>query len=150
MVFSEAEQAYLNDQPLGRLATLRPDGAPQVNPVGFRLNPDTGTIDISGFTMSTSQKFRNVATDGRVSLVVDDIASYDPWRVRCLEIRGTAEAVPGPKAAEGNPDGAIIRITPTRVLSFGIDHPGQAPHEMTTSNRDVDPDEGSQVITQTR
>ena len=137
MVFSEAEQAYLNSQPLGRLATLRKDGTPQVNPVGFRLNPDTGTIDIGGFTMSTSQKFRNIAADGRVSFVVDDIASRDPWRVRCVEIRGSAEAVPGPKAAEGNPDGAIIRITPERVLSFGVDQTNQAPHEMTTNNRDV-------------
>ena len=41
--------------------------------------------------MSKSQKFRNVARNPKVAFVVDDITSRDPWRVRCLEIRGTAE-----------------------------------------------------------
>ena len=42
--------------------------------------------------MAASRKFRNVAENGRAAFVVDDIASLDPWRVRCLEIRGDAEA----------------------------------------------------------
>ena len=49
-----------------------------------------GTIDVSGYRMSKSQKYRNLATNPNVAFVVDDIASRDPWRVRCLEIRGTA------------------------------------------------------------
>lgn len=71
---------------------IQPDGSPQVKPVGFRYNPGLGTIDVTGFNMTTSQKFRNVRRNGRAALVVDDIASADPWRVRFLEIRGTAEA----------------------------------------------------------
>ena len=43
---------------------------------------------------------------------MDDIASYDPWTVRCLEIRGDAEALP-----EGR---RLIRIHPRRVVSWGI------------------------------
>ena len=42
---------------------------------------------MTGFNMTTSQKFRNVRRNGRAALVVDDIASADPWRVRFLEIR---------------------------------------------------------------
>jgi pyridoxamine 5'-phosphate oxidase family protein len=36
-------------------------------------------------------------TNNKVALVVDDIASRNPWRVRRLEIRGVAEqtTVPG-------------------------------------------------------
>jgi pyridoxamine 5'-phosphate oxidase family protein len=137
MVFTEAELSYLREQPLGRLATVRSDGTPQVNPVGFSVNPDDGSIDIRGYTMSASQKYRNVAANGRVAFVVDDIPSLDPWRVRCLEIRGVAEAVPGPDDPAGDLDGAIIRITPRRVLSFGIERSDQAPHEMSVNNRDV-------------
>src|SRR4051794_19885733 len=109
MTFTEAELAYLRDQPLGRLATVQKNGTVQVSPVGFTVDPDEGTIDIGGYTMSTSQKYRNVAANGRVAFVVDDIASFDPWRVRCLEIRGEGAAVPGPDTGEG--DTAVIRIT---------------------------------------
>ncbi len=136
MTFTEAELAYLTEQPLGRLATVHQDGSPQVNPVGFRINPD-GTIDVGGFTMSASQKYRNVAANGQAALVVDDIPSVNPWRVRCVEIRGTAEAVPGPRTDEGDPDGALIRITPRRILSFGVEIPGEEPHAMTTNIRNV-------------
>ena len=67
------------------------DGTPQNSPVGFTYNEQLGTIDIAGYQMSKSQKFRNIARNDKVAFVVDDIASRDPWRVRCLEIRGTAE-----------------------------------------------------------
>ncbi len=96
MIFTADELAYLATQTLGRLATVQPDGTLQVSPVGFHYNPDTESIDIRGFRMSASRKFRNVADNGRVAFVIDDIASVQPWRVRCLEIRGRAEAVEAP------------------------------------------------------
>ena len=46
MPFTDAERAYLGSQMLGRLATIGPDGVPQNNPVGYRLDPATGTIEI--------------------------------------------------------------------------------------------------------
>lgn len=137
MTFTEAELAYLGGQPLGRLATMQKDGTLQVSPVGFSVNPDDGTINVGGFRMALSQKYRNVEAHGRVAFVVDDLPSQDPWRVRCLEIRGVAKAVPGPKADDGDLDGAIIAITPQRIISFGIEVPDQEPHEMTQNNRDV-------------
>lgn len=96
MTLTNAEIGYLETQSLGRLATIQADGSPQVKPVGFRYHPEPGTIDVSGFRMSASQKFRNVSRDGRVALVVDDIASVQPWRVRFLEIRGVAACVVDP------------------------------------------------------
>jgi pyridoxamine 5'-phosphate oxidase family protein len=141
VVFSEQELAYLAGAELGRLATVRPDGSVQVSPVGFAWNPVTRTVDVGGFTMSTSQKYRNVLVNPRVAIVVDDIVSRDPWRVRCLEIRGTAEAVPAPPdSAIDNSHGrdhAIIRIHPVRIISFGVDRTDQDPEEMTAHNRTV-------------
>jgi pyridoxamine 5'-phosphate oxidase family protein len=127
MSFSNAEIAYLATQRLGRLATMQPDGTLQANPVGFRYNPATGTIDIGGFNMTASRKFRNVAENGRAAFVVDDIASVDPWRVRCVEIRGHAQAIAAPADSAAPVRGAIIRIHPDRVLSFGLDDPDDAP-----------------------
>jgi pyridoxamine 5'-phosphate oxidase family protein len=136
MTFTPAELEYLASQRLGRLATAQPDGTLQVSPVGFRYNPGAGTIDIGGYHMSASRKFRNIADNGRVAFVVDDVASVQPWRVRCLEIRGRGEAIEVPGATAGA-DGSIIRIHPERIISFGIEDLDTEPHLLTPNNRDV-------------
>jgi pyridoxamine 5'-phosphate oxidase family protein len=129
--FTEAEAAYLSAQRWGRLATAAPDGTLQVNPVGYSYNPARGTLDIQGFTMSRTRKFRNVAANGRVAFVVDDIPSLDPFRVRCLEVRGHAEAIADPTGgSEGELDGATICIHPERIISFGLDD-DRPPHQLT-------------------
>lgn len=130
-VFTAEELKYLRSQHLGRMATAQPNGTLQVSPVGFSVDAATGTIDIHGLRMSASRKFRNIKDNGKVAFVVDDLPSIDPWRVRCLEIRGTAEALSGDGA-----DDALIRIHPQRIISFGIgdDLP---PHELRPSLRDV-------------
>ncbi|MBF6339428.1 PPOX class F420-dependent oxidoreductase [Nocardia abscessus] len=111
---------YLHTQQLGRLATVRPDGTPQNNPVGFRYNADLGTIDIAGWNMGASRKFRNLATNDHVAFVVDDVASVQPWRVRCLEIRGTAEALTDVDPYITGVSREMIRIHPQRVIAFGL------------------------------
>jgi pyridoxamine 5'-phosphate oxidase family protein len=123
--FTERELKYLSEQRLGRLATVRPDGTVQNNPVGFGYNESLGTIDIAGRNLAASRKFRNVAAGSKVAFVVDDIASLDPWTVRCLEIRGDAEALTEPGDSAAQLAGPIIRIHPRRVISMGID-PGLA------------------------
>lgn len=140
MIFTEAEQAYLDDQVIGRLATMQPDGTLQVNPVGFRWNRAAGTIDVGGYGMSRSRKFRNVADNGRAAFVVDDIPSTDPWRVRCLDIRGIAEAIREPDDGveiAGNDDPAIIRLHPRRIIGLGVENQDLEPHEKTPNARDV-------------
>jgi len=124
-IFTDAELAYLNAQRLGRLATIGPDGAPQVRPVGFRVDPDTGAIDIPGLRNPSTQKWRNVARDGRAALVVDD-AVPEPWQPRALEVRGTAEVLPEVLHASVFPGvrPGVIRIHPRRILVFGIEQGG--------------------------
>jgi pyridoxamine 5'-phosphate oxidase family protein len=121
MNLSENERNYLNSQPLGRLATLAPDGSPQSRPVGFFLNDALGTIDIGGHNLGRSQKFRNVQRDGRVTLVVDDLASIDPWAPRGIEIRGEAEALTDAEPPRPGFSSELIRIHPNRVLAWGLD-----------------------------
>ncbi len=140
MTFKPHKIEYLRSTELGRLATIGRGGTPQNSPVGFTYNEQLGTIDIAGYQMSKSQKFRNIAHDDKVAFVVDDIASRDPWRVRCLEIRGTAEQAeiaPSQGAAGDHLDTAIIRVTPRRIISFGIDDQDTEPHQLTADIRDV-------------
>jgi pyridoxamine 5'-phosphate oxidase family protein len=113
--------AYLQSQRLGRLATVDSHGAPQNNPVGFRYNADLGTIDIGGRSMGATRKFANLAGNPKVAFVVDDIASLQPWRVRCVEIRGHAEALEQQAWQPQGFSAEIIRIYPDRVISFGLD-----------------------------
>jgi len=140
MTFKPHEVAYLHQADLGRLATIQRDGTPQNSPVGFTYNAALGTIDIAGYRMARSQKYRNIAHHDKVAFVVDDIVSRDPWRVRCLEIRGTAEqatAAPAVGGAGDQLDAAIIRITPRRIISFGIDDTDTEPHLLTPDIRDA-------------
>jgi pyridoxamine 5'-phosphate oxidase family protein len=144
MSFKPHEIEFMKAADLARLATVQPDGTLQNNPVGFIYNDDLGTIDIHGYRMSKSRKFRNVASNSTVALVIDDIASRNPWRVRCLEIRGTAEQVEsdGRRIEPNDPDGseidtAVIRITPRRIISLGIDDTRTEPHKLVADSRDV-------------
>jgi pyridoxamine 5'-phosphate oxidase family protein len=140
-VFTDTELAYLHAQRLGRLATQQPDGTLQVNPVDFRYNPATDTIDIGGFGMAASRKYRNVVANGRAAFTVDDIASYEPWRVRCLDIRGHATFVEDPVdsvlPAAIEVTGPIIRVHPARIISFGLGEPDTEAHALVASKRTV-------------
>ena len=121
MTFKSHELDFLRRAELGRLATIRPDGRPQNSPVGFTYNEALGTIDIAGYRMSKSQKFRNIARNDNVAFVIDDITSRDPWRVRCLEIRGTAEALVDQQTPGAHLSSQIIRVHPDRIISWGLD-----------------------------
>ena len=121
VTLTEAERAYLQSQPLARLATVDGAGAPQNNPVGAFLDEETGDIIIGGHAMGASRKFRNVQANGQVALVVDDLVSRDPWTVRGLEIRGTAVALDDAEPPVPFMSREVIRITPTWVSSWGVD-----------------------------
>ena len=47
-------------QRLGRLATIRPDGTPQIAPVGFHYNAELDVIEIGVRFLTKSKKFRNI------------------------------------------------------------------------------------------
>jgi pyridoxamine 5'-phosphate oxidase family protein len=118
--FTRTELEYLRTQRLGRLATIDPSGTPQNNPVGFSV-ADDGAVVIGGRNLGQSRKFKNLATHDRVSLVVDDLASTDPWVVRGVEIRGSAAAVTDVEPAASYLSREQIVIRPDRIRSWGLD-----------------------------
>jgi pyridoxamine 5'-phosphate oxidase family protein len=124
-VFTDHELDYLRGQRLARLATLAPDGTLQNNPVAFFVHASAGTVDVGGGRILRTRKFRNVQTHPQVALVIDDLASVDPWRPRCLEIRGRAEALPDAEPPARGFSRGVIRIHPETIFSFGIDPDGQ-------------------------
>jgi|HubBroStandDraft_3_1064219.scaffolds.fasta_scaffold128667_2 pyridoxamine 5'-phosphate oxidase family protein len=128
MTLTTAEQRFLAAQRTGRLATIAPDGIPQVKPVGFTYNQDLGTIDIAGMNMARSAKYKNVQSNPNVAFVADDepAPEHGAAGVRFLEIRGAAETVAAPPgASEPSADDhlapEIIRVHPRRVLAYNVD-----------------------------
>jgi pyridoxamine 5'-phosphate oxidase family protein len=120
-VFTQSELRYLRGggaPRLARLATVGEDGTPHVVPVGFRYNPEHDTIEIRGRDFARTKKYRDVERTGRAAVVVDDLASADPWRPRGIEVRGRAEAVDGPSP--------MIRIHPERIVPWGLEPDGKA------------------------
>lgn len=111
--FTRNEVEYLQRSLLGRLATVGREGTPHIAPVGFSYNAALGTIDIGGWNMEASKKFRDVARTGRAAFVADDLASTDPWRPRGIEIRGAAQAIRGERP--------LIRLHPERIVAWGLD-----------------------------
>jgi pyridoxamine 5'-phosphate oxidase family protein len=136
MIFTDAEYKYLAEHPLGRLATIGPDGAPQIHPVAFWVNADTGAIDIGGPALTRSQKFRNVQADPRVSFVVDDQAGT-PNPIgqtgRGIELRGQVEIVTLDPPLIAAFSKETLRIHPHRIVAWNIGEfapasPARPPH----------------------
>jgi pyridoxamine 5'-phosphate oxidase family protein len=111
--FTEDERKYLSERRLGRIATVGKDGTPHVVPVGWRYNPERESIDVGGRDFARTKKFRDARRSGRAAIVIDDLASTDPWRPRGIEVRGRAETLDG--------DRPMIRIHPERIVSWGIE-----------------------------
>ncbi|MBO0728770.1 MAG: PPOX class F420-dependent oxidoreductase, partial [Acidimicrobiaceae bacterium] len=70
--------------------------------------------------MGSTRKFRNVKGNPTVALVVDDIASVDPWRVRGVEVRGWAEALEGQDPPAAGMSAEVLRIHPRRIIGWGV------------------------------
>jgi pyridoxamine 5'-phosphate oxidase family protein len=110
--FTPRELAYLQaERRLARIATAGGDGTPHVTPVGWSYNPEQDTIDVGGRRLEQTKKYRDVKATGRAAIVIDDLASTDPWRPRGVEVRGRAEALAQPP---------VIRIHAERVVSWGV------------------------------
>ena len=118
--FSVVELDYLlGERRLGRLATIDATGQPHVVPVGWRYNPELGTIDVSGRNFAATKKFRNVRANPKVAFVVDDV--LPPWRPRSVMVQGHAQALEAPPATGAGGGEAMIRIIPNHIVSWGLD-----------------------------
>ncbi|MFC5752269.1 PPOX class F420-dependent oxidoreductase [Actinomadura rugatobispora] len=131
--FTDGEISYIREHRLGRLATVGPDGAPQVRPVAFRFNTGDGTFDIGGKHLATTQKYHNLLANPRAAFVLDDVApegseAPSPGFGRGIEIRGSAEArtVRGPEERLApHHDDELIRIRAARIITWNL--PGGTP-----------------------
>jgi pyridoxamine 5'-phosphate oxidase family protein len=109
--FTPAEIEYLTAQPLMRFASASLTGRPDVAPVVFELDGDD--ILTSGFDITHTVRYRNIQRNPRVSVVVDDLASVDPWSPRGIKVIGNA-------VIEENEGSPRFRISPKVIISWAI------------------------------
>ena len=119
-MLSRAEADYLKTQRLARIASASPKGVPEVSPVGFEFDGRYFWVGShSQDIFSKTRRYKNIMKgNARVSIVVDDLESVDPWKPRGIKVNGTAEVMEH-DGMFGN--GKYIRITPRVSVSWGIE-----------------------------
>ena len=110
-VFTQSEIEYLASQPLMRFASASLSGRPDVAPVVFQLDGDD--IVTGGFDITSTVRYRNIQSNPRVSVVIDDLATRDPWSPRGIKVTGTATI----EVEDGSPR---FRISPEVIISWAI------------------------------
>jgi pyridoxamine 5'-phosphate oxidase family protein len=118
-MFSQPEVDYIRLQRLARIATVSSHQQPDVAPVVFEF--DGEHFYIGGRQQTSTLKYKNVLNGNpKVALVIDDVASFNPWQPRGLKIHGTAEIV---ERVGMVGFGFYLKITPEKRWSWGIERP---------------------------
>jgi PPOX class probable F420-dependent enzyme len=97
--------ADLLERPVfAHLATIRPDGAPLVNPMWFLWDKTQGVIKLTHTKRRSN--FKYLQKEPRLALAISD--SDDPYRY--MQIRGVVEGV------EDDPTGAFYQVLQMRYM----------------------------------
>ena len=108
--FTDRELAYLDSQPLMRFASASLTGRPDVATVAFSVDGDD--IVTAGFDITKTVRYRNVEANPQAAVVIDDLASVEPWAPRGIKVRGRVRI-----------DGDRFRISPEVIWSWGVNEP---------------------------
>lgn len=109
--FAFVEIQYLKSQSLMRFASASLNGRPDVAPVVFEIDGDD--ILTAVFDITHTVRYRNIQSNPRVNVVVDDLANVDPWSPRGIRIVGTAVI----EEFNGSPR---VRISSNVIISWAI------------------------------
>jgi len=130
-LFTEKENEYIRSQRLARIATVSSVSSsdissiqPDVVPVGFDF--DGEYFYVGGINILKSTKYKNILTNNKVALVIDDLKTINPWDPRGIRIYGTADTVDrkeGYMSNTNHPQSRYIRIKPAKKWSWGIEEP---------------------------
>lgn len=118
-MLSEAETNYLKTQKLARIASASPKGVPEVSPVGFEFDGKYFWVGShSQEIFPRTRRYKNIKDgNSRVSIVIDDLESVNPWKPRGIKVSGVAEVMEH-SGMFGR--GRYFRITPKVSVSWGI------------------------------
>jgi pyridoxamine 5'-phosphate oxidase family protein len=111
VAFTDDEVAFLTESRLARVATASREGQPHIVPVVYEF--DGVAFYFTGWNLEKTLKFRNLAENKKVAIVVDDLVTVCPWKPRGVEVRGVAEL--------GKEDGkSYVKVTPQVKRAWGF------------------------------
>lgn len=109
-MFDDTVIEFLEHTAFLRLATLMPDGAPQITVLWYRREGEVLRI----VCPESAQKVRNLDRDARISAVVEDPESAQ----RYIELRGTGEVIRDDAAARDELRRIAARYIDDRASDF--------------------------------
>ena len=109
-MFSQQEQALLDLPAFARLATLMPDGSPQLTVMWYRRDDSC----LRMITPAYARKAHNLSRDPRVAVVVEEPGN--PYRF--VEIRGTVEVIQDDAAARAELERIAARYVGERAGDY--------------------------------
>lgn len=134
LTLSPAARRLLDSDRLAHLATIDPDGSPQVTCIWVGLDGD----EVVFASLFENRKVQNLARDPRASISVETDVVNDNGLLEHLVLRGTARVTEGGAAdllqhlahtylgpdavfppMDDPPPGFVVRITPTRAGGMG-------------------------------
>jgi nitroimidazol reductase NimA-like FMN-containing flavoprotein (pyridoxamine 5'-phosphate oxidase superfamily) len=118
-----AVRGFVRDAPVCRIATVRPDGVPQLIPVCPVFDGETLYVDIAEDGVSAS----GVRANGRVTVLIDEY--HDDWdKLRAVVLRTKAEPIGGKRQEaawrmirEKFPQYSSVDWTPRLTLALHIE-----------------------------
>jgi pyridoxamine 5'-phosphate oxidase family protein len=118
-MFNKDELKYVKSQLLARVATASAKGKPNVAVVGFEFDGRHFYIgSVEQEILHSTPRYLNIKKGNkRIALVIDDLVSVDPWKVRGVRVNGTADIVT--HTGEFG-KGEYIRIKPRFSWSWGL------------------------------
>jgi pyridoxamine 5'-phosphate oxidase family protein len=111
VTFTENELRYLMERKLARIALVSPENEPHIVPVTYEF--DGSYFYLSGWNIRYGARFRDTRPNGRVCLLIDDIATANMWVPRGVEVTGDTETF-----EKG--DYVYMRIKPVNKTSWGL------------------------------
>ena len=138
MAMTAAVRAFLEQQRVGHLATVAPDGAPHVVPVCYALVGEAvySVVDDKPKRSTRLQRLRNIQAHPRAALIVDRYDDADWSRLAWVLLRGPAAVLEaGAEHARAIAalrdrypqyrtmrldDRPVIRLTAERITSWGF------------------------------
>jgi pyridoxamine 5'-phosphate oxidase family protein len=101
---------------MARIATSSATGQPDVAAVTFGVDGDY--IVTGGYDITKTVRYGNLLKNPRAVIVIDDLATVDPWAPRGVKVRGTT-------TIEESRGTLRIRIKPEVVWTWGLATDGE-------------------------
>jgi len=120
---TDVELAFIKEQPIGRLATASPSGAPDVASALAIYRRSLGVFLLGGQGIERTRRYHNARRNPQASLVFDAI-SWEPYELRGVKVAGSIGVhVADDEINLGTMGVSLLVLRPERKWTWGLEEP---------------------------